>query len=469
MQKKSIRERERERESKSTKLYNINIYIYIHDQLGLKEHRKQLLIAANPRDSFLDPSHSAITLADVAQTFKETTIHCKEGDQSVEEKTKIVNRSARAIICIFGLFLSAPHQALLFSFYFIVGLFEIDYVKAMEFPEAAATRDSMARMVTAVAAIKKGKGQQVGKARTRRSQSQVKRGIATLLLFIACWQWGNDGRPGCAGLYERFRATHEGWQDTNPRCSPAVSPGPGERGPEDPAEVVEPHACGQAKDSRKGESIGKGRMPMEEMAGGGSTDCGDPEAATRRDAREVEEGAATATRRGSHSASNEAYRDDGGLRRRDPATWGRGHAGQCSFAKPKTPVDPKPVVAEEDVQQQMQQKLQEMQEQLQADFQHRLQAAQAAMEQRYVLQMQKITPVAGWTAIKSPEIINLLDEGKGQENPDEEKKGGDPQYGADRPRTKTEVSPYRKESTAKTRSMEDRLRSTHGSGPPENG
>ena len=139
------------------------------------------------------------------------------------------------------------------------------------------------------------------------------------------------------------------------------------------------------------------------------------------------------------------------------------------IAKPKTPVDPKPAVAEEDVQQQMQQKLQEMQEQLQADFQHRLQAAQAAMEQRYVLQMQKLTPVANWTAIKSPEIISLLDEGKGQEIPDEEKKGGDQQYGADRPRTKTEVSPYRKDSTTKTRSMEDRLRSTHGSGPPENG
>ncbi len=138
--------------------------------------------------------------------------------------------------------------------------------------------------------------------------------------------------------------------------------------------------------------------------------------------------------------------------------------------------EPKNANPDEDLQSHMNNKMQEMQAKLQEDFALRLRAAEEAMERRYASQLQKqmqtVAPVAApWTAIKQPEVINLLEEKQELVTTGVnaiKKKGADQRYGAERSKLKTEASPYRKDQ-GEPSTMEERLRRSHGVVPSEKG
>lgn len=119
--------------------------------------------------------------------------------------------------------------------------------------------------------------------------------------------------------------------------------------------------------------------------------------------------------------------------------------------------EPKASSTEEELQQQMNQRLLDMQSKLQEEFQQKLQLAENAMAQRYQDQLQQ--QAASWRAQQASHVINL------------EEEIGDATvpiavgYGAHRPRNSQVSSPYRKEEEAKTEKaegMEERLQRTHG-------
>lgn len=123
------------------------------------------------------------------------------------------------------------------------------------------------------------------------------------------------------------------------------------------------------------------------------------------------------------------------------------------LGKAKAKEEPQANPTEEDLQQQMNQKLQDMQLKLQQDFQQKLRLAEEMMAHRYQAQLQKHT--------QEPQVISLLDELDGQDA-----EAGAAGYGANRPKTKSESSPYRKEVA---KSMAEKLKQSHGMVPTGNG
>ena len=135
-----------------------------------------------------------------------------------------------------------------------------------------------------------------------------------------------------------------------------------------------------------------------------------------------------------------------------------------SSAAPKE--DPKQLPDPGQVEQQaLQTKFQEMQDHLNQDFQWRLQQAQAEMEARFQKQLlqekarmqktQGVTPT-------STEVIQVEDE---PQDPNGVVEVPVVNYGAERTKTKTEVSPYRQtkvDAAGKAKTMSERLKQSHG-------
>ena len=128
-----------------------------------------------------------------------------------------------------------------------------------------------------------------------------------------------------------------------------------------------------------------------------------------------------------------------------------------------------PPVTSADAQDMLQVKVEEMQAKLQADFQQRLKVAESALEQRYAMKSQQEIEQIRSTMMAAPvvkptsqvvDLVNDLDALDGATM-------GNQNYGADRRKTKTENSPYRKDGEGKTplvsaETMEQKLSRSHG-------
>ena len=132
-----------------------------------------------------------------------------------------------------------------------------------------------------------------------------------------------------------------------------------------------------------------------------------------------------------------------------------------------------PPVTSADAQDMLQAKMEEMQAQLQADFQQKLKVAESALEQRYAMRSQQeieqirstmMSAVGVKTAPQVVDLVNDLDALDGAPI-------GNQNYGANRRKTKTENSPYRKDAEEQpplvsAETMEQKLSRSHGEAAP---
>ena len=121
--------------------------------------------------------------------------------------------------------------------------------------------------------------------------------------------------------------------------------------------------------------------------------------------------------------------------------------------------------------QDIEQKLLAMQAQLQLDFQQKMHAAQQDMEQRYRQQLQEDRQQLQQALANqnTTQVINLVDELDGLDgisDPTKQKDAAQKGYGAERGRSKTALSPYRKEEVP-AQTMQERLQQSHGGTDPQ--